>query len=165
MLQLDLQQILSQAFSFLILVWVLKRFAWRPLLSVLDQRRVRVEEEFARIEQSKTELVKLQQDYQQRIAKIEEEARAKIQHAIIDGKRIATEIQEQAREQGHVLLAKAKDTIELELDKARVTMRDQLAAMTTDAVERVLRQKLDAQRDQQLINSVLDELERKGTSA
>ena len=158
-LQLDLQQILSQTLSFLILLWLLKRFAWRPLLTILDQRRARIEEDLRQIAQSKTEVARLQAEYTQHLAKINDEARAKIQQAILEGKRIAVEIQEQAREQSSALLTKSKETIELELAKANVTLRDQVAAMTVEAVERILRQKLDAATDRKLVDSILHELE------
>jgi len=159
-LQLDLQQIISQAVSFLVLLWLLRRFAWRPLLTMLDQRRARIEEELRQAAQRREELTRLQADYGERLAKIEDEARAKIQHAVLEGKRIAMEIQEQARAQGAAVLHKSKEAIELELAKAKVTLRDQLAAMTTEALERILREKLDAERDKRLVEQVLEELER-----
>ena len=157
--QLDAQQILSQAISFLILLWLLRRFAWRPLLGILDQRRQRIEEDLRQAAQAKADLARLQEDYAQRLSKIDEEARSNIQQAILEGKRIALEIQEEARAQGYAILTKSKATIELELAKARVTLRDQVAAMTVGAVEKVLRQKLDAKTDRHLIEAVLDELE------
>ena len=160
MLQLDLQQILSQALSFLLLLWVLRRVAWRPLLRILDQRRGRIEQDLREAAQRKAEMARLQEEYAQRLARIEEEARSKIQQAILEGKRIATDIQEQAREQGAALLTKSKEAIELELAKARVLLRDQMAAMTMEAVERILRKKIDAATDHQLVEAVLDELER-----
>ena len=43
MLQLDLQQVLSQAISFIVLLMILRRFAWRPLLAILDERRRHIE--------------------------------------------------------------------------------------------------------------------------
>jgi F-type H+-transporting ATPase subunit b len=159
MLQLDLQQIISQAVSFLLLLWVLRRIAWRPLLGVLDQRRGRIEQDLREAAARKAELARLEQEYAQRLANIEDEARSKIQQAILEGKRIAAEIQAQAREQGEALLAKSKEDEEMELAKARVLLRDQVAAMTIDAVERILRQKIDADADQRLIGAVLDELE------
>ena len=163
MLQLDLQQIISQALSFLLLLWVLRRFAWRPLLEILDQRRSRIEQDLREASERKAQMARLQEEYAQRLAKIEEEARSKIQQAILEGKRIATEIQEEAREQGATLLTKSKEAVGLELAKARVLLRDQIAAMTMDAVERVLGQKIDAKTDHQLISAVLDDLEREGS--
>jgi F-type H+-transporting ATPase subunit b len=159
MLALDLQQIVSQALSFLLLWWLLKRFAWRPLLGLLDERRARIEEEFRRLAADRAELERLQAEYGQHLAKIEEEARTKIQQAVLEGKRVSLEIQEQARAQGQAILAKAKETVELELAKARVTLRDQVASMTVGAVERILRQKLDEKADRKLVDAILEELE------
>ena len=165
MLALDLQQILSQVLSFLLLLGILRRFAWRPLLTILDQRRQRIEEELRHVAQSKAEIAQLQQDYSQRLATIDNEARAKIQPAILEGKRIAMEIQEQARAQASTILTKSKETIELELAKAKVTLRDQVATMTMEAVERILREKVDAKTDRRLIDTILDELEREQSRA
>ena len=160
MLQLDLQQVLSQAISFVILLWLLRRFAWRPLLAILDERRRHIETTLQDVASKKTELERLQADYAQRLAKIDDEARVKIQQAILEGKRIAIEVQEEARVQARTILAKSKETVELELAKAKVTLRDQLADMTVEAVERVLQQKLDPKTDRALVESALDELER-----
>ena len=159
MLQLDLQQIVSQALSFLLLLWVLRRFAWRPLLTMLDQRRARIEEELRVVAQRKDDVAALQVEYTRKLATIHEEARAKIQEAILEGKRIALEVQEEARTHGQAILSKAKETVALELAKAKVTLRDEVAGMTMTALEHILRQKLDAQADRALVEAVLEELE------
>ncbi len=164
-LQLDVQQIISQALSFLLLLWVLRRFAWGPLLAMLDERRARIERGFQEVSQRQDELARLQEDYSRRIAAIESEARAKIQESITEGKRVALEIQEQARAQGAALITKSKETVELELAKAKITLRDQMVALTTDAVERILHEKLDAEKDKRLVEAVLDELDREPPSA
>ncbi len=159
-LQPDLQQIFSQAVSFLLLLWVLKRFAWKPLLGILDQRRAHIESQLSQVAQSREDLGRLQADYAKRLAQIDEEARVKIQQAILEGKRISMEVQEQARAQASMILTKSKETIELEFAKAQVSLRDQIAEMTVDAVERVLQKKLDAKTDRQLVEATLEELER-----
>ena len=156
-----LQELSVQAVGFLVLFAVLKRVAWRPLLSLLDERRQRIEDGFKQLAAAKEDAARLQADYGERVARIEDEARAKIQQAVLEGKRIAMEIQEQARAQGAAVLHKSQETIALEVAKARVTLRDQLAAMTTEALERILREKLDAEHDTRLVEQVLDELERK----
>ena len=157
-----IQELSIQVVGFLLLFIMMKRVAWRPLLALLDERRTKIEEAFRKIAHSKTELAHLQEEYGRRLAKIEDEARTKIQQAILEGKRISIEVQEQAREQAQAVMTKAKETVELELAKAKVTLRDQVAAMTMDAVERVLQQKLDAKTDRHVVDTVLDELERHG---
>jgi len=160
MLQLDLQQIFSQVLSFLLLLWVLRRFAWKPLLSALDARREHIESELSKAAQGRQEMERLQEDYRKRLSSIEEESRSKIQQAVIEGKRISGEIQEEARGQAHAIITKAKEAVEMELAKAKVTLRDQIARMTVNATERLLRRKLDEKADRHLVDEALKELER-----
>ena len=68
-------------------------------------------------------------------------------------------------EQGAAILAKSKEAVELELAKARVTLRDQVAQMTLEAVERVLRGTLDEKADRHLVDQILEELEQNETRA
>lgn len=159
-LQPDLQQILSQAISFVLLLVVLRRFAWGPLLKMLDERRARIEDGFRKIADGKAELNRLQQELHKRLATIEDEARTRLQQAALEGKRLAMQIQEDARAQALATVQKAKVTIELEIAKAKVTLRDEVADMTLDAVERLLRHKLDDKSDERLVAGILDELER-----
>ena len=160
-----IQELSIQVVGFLLLFIIMKRVAWHPLLGVLDQRRAHIEEELRQAAKRKAELARLQDDYTQRLAKIEDEARSKIQQAILDGKRIAMEIQEQARAQGYAIVTKSKEAIELELAKAKVTLRDQVAQMTLEAVERILRQRLDERTDRRLVDAVLDEMEQEHARA
>jgi len=160
MLALDMQQIISQALSFLLLLWVLRKCAWRPLLNILDARRQHIEDELKKAAETREQLGRVQQEYAQRVAKIDDEARVKIQQAILESKRMASEIQEQARGQAAAILTKSKETVELELAKAKVALRDQVADMTVDAVERILHAKLDARADRRLVEDALDEMER-----
>ena len=164
MLQLDLAQILSQFISFVLLLLILRKFAWRPLLTMLDQRRAYIERSLHEVAQKKEEMVRLQQEYQQRLAKIEEEARVKIQQAILEGKRISLEIQEQARAQTQEAMTKSKETIDMEVAKAKVQLRDHIARLTMNAVEKILRKKVDAAADAQLVDTVLKELEQEPSS-
>ena len=155
-------QILTTVVGFFLLVAVLRKLFWRSVLQLLDDRRRRIEEGLQNVTRSQQKLDRMQEEYSHRLAKIEDEARTKIQQAILEGKRISLEVQEEARAQAQAAMTKAKETVELELAKARVTLRDQVAAMTMEALERVLRQKLDAKTDRHVVDEVLDDLERHG---
>ncbi len=153
-----LAQILTTALGFFLLVLVLRKLFWANILQLLDARRARIEQDLQQAAASRAEMAQLQQEYAQRLEKINEEARAKIQDAVQEGRRIASEIQEDARAQAQGILAKSKETIELELAKAKVPLRDELADMTIEAVSDVLRQKLNPETDKALVSSILDEL-------
>ncbi len=52
-MNIEISQVITQIIGFLITVWLLKRFAWKPLLSMMDERRQKIKDEFQRIEDEK----------------------------------------------------------------------------------------------------------------
>lgn len=157
---LDLLQLASHAVGFIILVWLLKRFAWGPLLGVLDQRRQRIADGLADVERAKQEMARLKTQYEQELARIEESARKKLLEAVNEGRRVAAEIEEEARGKAQAHLAKAKETLELEVAKAKVELRDQIVTLAMEATEKLLHSRLDAGRDKALVEEFIAELSR-----
>ena len=153
-----LAQILTTILGFFLLVVVLRRFFWRTVLQLLDARRAKIEGDLRQAAQQKADVERLSAQLNQRLAAIDEEARAKIQQAVLEGRRIGMEVQEEARAQAQGILAKSRETIELELAKAKVSLRDEMADMTMETVERLLKHKLNPETDRQLVTSILDEL-------
>ena len=158
-MQILWQEILTHIVGFLLLLWLLRRFLWTPLLGVLDARRRHIAQGLADVERAKAEIAQLQTDYSQRLAKIEDEARVKLREATLEGKRIATEIHEQARAEARQIVEAMKAKLHLEIAQAKVELRDQIANLTIDATERLLRERLDAGKDKALVTQFLNELE------
>jgi len=156
-LNLEIQQILTQALGFLILLFILKKIAWKPLLSLLDERREKISSEFRNIERTKSDISRLEQDYKARLADIDAQARQRIQEAISEGQRISVELQEKAREESKNILNKAKENIELEVAKARVELRNQVAALAIKAAEKVIKVELTEERHKRLVTDFIDE--------
>ncbi len=156
-MNLEIQQILTQAVGFLVLLFILKKIAWKPLLSLLDERREKISSEFRNIESTKSELSRLEQDYKARLAEIDAQARLKIQEAITEGQRIAVDVQEKAREEAKNILNKAKDNIELEIAKARVELRNQVASLAIKVAEKVIKEELSEERHKRLVTEFIDE--------
>lgn len=160
-MNLDIQQILTQIFAFLILLFILKRFAWKPTLTILDQRKERISKGLNDIEQAKTNLEALRRTYEERLSSIEDEARRKIAFAIHEGKSIANQIQEEARQKSQELLQKTKENLSLEVDKARVGLRDEIAKLVIETSEKLIGKTLDNKRQNELVIEFIDELANK----
>lgn len=160
-MSLSLQEILTQALGFLLLVWVLKRLFWKPLLGSLEDRRSRIAEAFRQIESQKKELESLRSHYEARLEKIGEEARVKLQAAIDEGRKIAREIQEKAREEAKAALTRSKEDIHLEIAKARVELRREIAQLTLLAAEKILREEMTGEKHREKILELIEELESK----
>lgn len=158
-MSLSVSEILTQALGFLLLVWVLKRVFWKPVLGILEARRSRIEEAFRQIDSQKKEIETLRSDYERRIDKIEEEVRAKLQAAIDEGRRIAREIQEKAREEAKDALTRTKENLSLEIAKARVELRREIADLTLLATEKLLREKMTDEKHREKILEMIEELE------
>lgn len=158
-MSLSLQEILTQAFGFLILVWILKRLFWKPILATLEKRRRKIEEAFRQIETARQEIENLRSDYETRIAKIEEEGRVTLQSALEEGRRIAREIQEKSREEAKEVLSRTKENLALEVAKARVELRREIVELTLLATERILQERLTDEKQQEKILELIEALE------
>ncbi|OGW88162.1 MAG: ATP synthase F0 subunit B [Omnitrophica bacterium RIFCSPLOWO2_01_FULL_50_24] len=156
---ISIPEVLTQAFAFILLVFLLKKFAWKPLLKLLDERRQKIQLGLAQIERTKSEVDALKSDYEQRQAHIQEEMRKKLQQAIAEGKLIAKEIQEGARGEARALLEKAKTDIQLETEKAKIVLKNEIADLAVSAAERLIQEKMDAQKDKGLALRFIKELE------
>jgi len=151
-------QVLTQIVGFLLLLALLRKYAWGPMLAALDDRREKIATEFSDIKTSKEDLTRLRGDYEARLAEIEKQARVRIQEGITEGQRIAREITDQARSDANDILAKAKENIEREVALARAQMRNEVAHLAIAAAEKVIRKEVDEQRNKELILQYMNEL-------
>lgn len=155
---INLGEIFVQLLAFVIVFWTLKSLAWKQLLKALDERRNRIKNEFDKIEAAKMEIEQLRVEYANHLRKIDEEARLKLQETVSAGKQISREIQEEARRNAREILEKAKEDVKLEVAKARVVLRDEIAGLVVSATERLLERKMDAEKDKEMVLGFIDHL-------
>jgi len=157
-LNLEWQQIITQILGFLLLVWVMKIFAWKPLLGMLDERRQKIADEFKKIDDTRDEVARLKADFEARLQHIEEIARERENKAIAEGRRVSAEIQAKARQDAHEILEKARLNIDLEIAQAKVELRNQIIEISLRTTEKVLREELDETRQRQKIDACIDDI-------
>ena len=156
---LSANEIVAQVVSFLLLLTLLRIFAWNKLLKMLDDRRERIASEFRRIEEAQSAVEKLKVDYDKRLAGIEAEARAKIQEAVAEGKKVSQEIREGARQEARTILDKAQENIEIEVSKAKQELKQKVVELTLGTTEKLLKEKITDEKDKKMASDFLDELE------
>jgi F-type H+-transporting ATPase subunit b len=152
-------ELVTQLFGFLIAVWILKRFAWKPLLGMLEQRRAKIKADLDGAEEIKRQAGQLLAEYQKQLKEIDITARAKIQEAISEGNRVAAEIREQSRAEAKDIIGKAREDLSRDVAKAKVELRNDMVKMALAATEKVISERLDDDKHRQLINRFLDEVE------
>ena len=153
-------EVLVQIIAFLIVFWTLKALAWKPILGALEARRLRIKDDFDKIEAARKEIEALKIQYSASLQKIEDEARAKLLAAVEEGRLIARDIQEKARAEAQASFEKAKENLALETAKAHITLRREIADLAINVSEKVLHEKLSDAKQQEKIMELIEELEK-----
>ena len=153
---LEIGQIVTHIIGFLIAVFLLKKFAWKPLLSILEERRSKIKSEFDNIDKEKKKVEDLVSDYQTKLKEIDSLARVKIQEAAREGQKLANEIKENARGESKDILTRAREEIQMDVDKAKVQLKNDLVNMTIRVAEKLIRERLDEEKDKKLIAEFID---------
>src|SRR5262245_3755100 len=110
-MNLEIKALLTQVLGFLIVLFLLRKYAWGKLLSFTEARREKIASEFAEIEKAKTGVEDLRRKYEDELAGIETARRARIQEAVHEANQIASDIRDQARRETVAMRVKATEDI------------------------------------------------------
>ena len=155
---INVNQLITQILGFLVVVWLLGAFAWKPLLGVLEQRRQKIADDFAAAERARSEMEKLKADFEARIREIESAARTRMAEAAREGEKLSAQIVDEGRAKAKEQLEKALADIQREKEKALAEMRAQVVNSVITATERVIHERLDDAGHKKLIERFLDEV-------
>lgn len=155
---INLPVLLSSLIGFLVLYFVLRRFLWKPVLQVIDERRESIEAAFQEVDDARLEIEQLKQDYEQKLGGINAEAQAKLQEAVERGAQVAAEIRQAAEETRARLLEKTQEDITREKDKALAELRNAAIDLSFTITQRVLREGLDRDHHDRLVRAFIDDL-------
>lgn len=152
--------ILTQMIAFLIFLFILKKFAWGPILRLLDERRNKIASEFERISGLEQQYSDLKNSYEQKLSQIEQEARIKLQAAVDEGRLYAKEIVDNARKEYQARIDKAEQDIKIEVEKSKRELKKYIIDMSLDATERLLYEKLDETKHKAMLAKFISEIEK-----
>ncbi len=153
-----LPQLLTTLVGFLLAIWILKKYAWGPVLDLLDQRRETIQKDYSDAEKSLADADGLKAGFEAKLADIKVIERERIQEAVKKGEELATGIEAEARDQAVVTRQKGEQDLEIETQKAQLQLRDSVVNMAIGAAEKVVRDKLDDDYHRKLIQEYIDNL-------
>lgn len=157
-MELQWRALLTQAVGFIVVLWLLRKYAWDKLLGFIEKRRETIAAEFENIEKTKGEAAALRRKYDEELAGIEATRRTRIQEAAHEASGIAGKIRDEARQEVVAMRVKATQDIGMEMDKANAAYRDRMVEAVLTATEKLIRQRLDDAQHRRLINEYLDEV-------
>ena len=155
---IDIRQVVTQILGFLLMVWILRRYAWGPLLAMLEARREKIAGEFKEADRLKAEALELKARYESEMKGVEAQARQRMQEGVAEGQRVAGEIKTQAQKDAAVRLERAADEIVHEREKAKEALKQQVVALSIRTAEKILREKLDDPAQRKLAGEFIDEV-------
>ena len=156
---IDIRLVLTQILGFLVLVWILGRYAWGPVVAQLEARRSRIAAEFDEAARRQREADALKAKYEQDLRDIESQARQLKLEAVTQGQRVAAEIKAQAQADATARMARADEEIVHDQERAREMLKRQVAALSIRTAEKILRTKLDEPGQRALVERFIDEVD------
>ncbi|BDD08406.1 ATP synthase subunit b [Fulvitalea axinellae] len=133
-----------QTIIFLLTLFLLGKFAWKPIMKGLKDREDSITEALQTAEQARKEMAKLKADNEALIQEARKEREKIVKDAEAAGKRIKEEAKEQAAKESALLLANAKASIEAEKNAALAQVKNQVAEISLGIAEKVLRKSLQS---------------------
>src|SRR5207249_3545998 len=128
---------LSQVISFCIVAFLLQRFAYKPILAVLEERRRKIEEGQLNAEKIRKELAEAEKRYQEIVAKANADAQRMIDEARESSAHVAERKQQEAIAAAEQILAKAKEAAALEHERQMQTLKRELGRLVVDTTAKV----------------------------
>ncbi len=157
-MNIDFSVVLTTIIGFLIVVAILKKFAWEPILNLLDERRETIRKDFADAETARTDAEEIKHDFELKIGEIKVIERERIQEAAKAGENLASRIKTEAQDKAEATLSKARTDIEVETQKAQAELRDTVVDLAIGAAEKLLNEKLDNETHRRLISDYIEDL-------
>lgn len=143
---------------FLLVLFVLRKWAWGPILGTLEAREKRIQEALEGAAREREEAGQLLEQQRQLL----EGSRERAQQILAEGRkaaeRLRSELLDEARAQKDQIVARAKDEIERERDQALEVLRRETVDLSIAAAGRVLQKNLDAEDNRRLVEEYLERL-------
>jgi F-type H+-transporting ATPase subunit b len=154
-LGVDGKAFLIQLITFLLVFWVLKRWAFAPILKVLNERRETIESGVKLGEQMRQEKSAFEAQTEEMLAKARQQADGIIAGAQDSGREAIREAEEKARAKAEGIITAAEGRLEQDTARARQALEKEVASLVASATEAVIGEKVDAKKDAALIERSL----------
>jgi F-type H+-transporting ATPase subunit b len=145
--------------TFLIVLFLLKKFAWKPILQMIGEREDSITGSLEAARMAKEELANLKATSERIIKEAHAERDTLLREARDVKDKIIAEAKASAQEEGRKIVAQAKDSITTEKNAALRELKEQVVNMAMDAASKILKQQLENPKQQEaLIESYLNEV-------
>ncbi len=150
--------------NFLLLVWLLHKFAWKSLIGALEKREKQIADDKAAAAQARQEAQNIKAELDAKLQHIAEQAAQKMQEAVALGNAQREQLLTETRQQADRLIEQAKAQIEAEKNKALVDVREQVVNTALLAAVKVTQQQMNKESAEKVVDEVLREVKSAGSA-
>lgn len=145
--------------TFLIVLFLLKKFAWKPILNMIHEREASIEEALASAEKAKREMKELQANNERIINEARAERDKMLKEARETKDAIIAEAKGKAQKEADRLLAIARENIQNEKNAAIADLKNQVATLSIEIAEKILKEHLSSDDKQKaLVKNLLQDV-------
>ena len=145
--------------AFLIVLFILKKFAWKPILNSLKEREMSIADSLATAEKVKAEMSQLKSENEALLAKAREERAQLLKEARDTKDRIISEAKEQAKIEANKIVIDAQASIQQQKMAALTDVKNQVGTLVIEVAEKLLRRELGNKSEQEnFIKRLADEV-------
>lgn len=142
-LGIDWKLLLANTLTFFLVLWILRKFAYRPILDVLEKRQQTVKQGLEAAERSSVELEAIQKDKAEILKAAKQEAQQIVQAAKHEGEVVKAQLLADAQTEAQATLTKTKQLLERERESMVAKAKTELADLVIQATGKVLNSTLD----------------------
>lgn len=135
--------------AFLVVLFLLRKFAWKPIISSLNERETKIADSIATADRVKAEMAQMQSENEALMAKAREERAAMLKEAKETRDKMVNEAKEQAKLEANKIVAEAQQAINNQKMAALTDVKNQVGALVVEVAEKVLRRELANKADQE----------------
>ena len=145
--------------TFLVLVGLLAKFAWRPLLQALDARQQTITASLEEAQRARQELERIQRESAQMMAQARTEAEGVIARSRSDAEALREELKQKARAEAATIVKNAEKQIQMETARAVQQIRTEAVDLSVAIASKILRRQVSKEDHEGLIEETLKQVE------
>ena len=146
--------------TFLLLLMVLAKFAWKPLLAMLDERQKSIDDSLLSAEKARQELEGINQKSEAILLKSKTEAQSIVTDAKSAADKLKEDIVLKAKKEADGQLEKAKNQISVEKDKALLEIRQEIVDLSITVAEKIIKKNISKDDNASIIEDSLNKLDK-----
>ncbi len=145
----DIGLVVWNTIAFLVLLIVLGKFAWKPMLKAINERESGIEVALLKADKMKAEIIAMQNENEALLAKAREERATIIKEAKEASEKMVNEAKDKAKSEYERIISDAQVAIAQQKNAAMVDVKNQVGALVINVAEKVLRKELSNKADQE----------------